>query len=264
MAFYAGVAALLQVNAAAAANAGAGAASPSETDVVIELGVGGSTAPKYEGSMDQRFSPYPIVSLDYLSIPGLFSFGSIDPQRGGFSVGPSFGYVGKRDSGDSDALEGLSDVDPTYQAGARLGYEWDHAEIYGAARYAFGGAHGVVGDLGANLVVRPLQALQVKAGPVASFASGEYMNDYFGVSPAESLGSGGRLDSYDPKGGFKTVGAAASARYEFRPTWFINADASWNRFVGDAKGSPIVKAGDENQYTVGVGFSKRFQLDLFR
>ncbi|KAB0678069.1 MipA/OmpV family protein [Aureimonas leprariae] len=256
--------AVLGTGAAAAADLeGNAAPKAGDTDVVIELGAGGGVVPQYEGSKDYRFSPFPIVNLDYLSVPGLFSFGSIDPQRGGFSIGPSFGYVGKRDSGDYDELEGLRDVDTTYQAGVRLGYEWNYAEIYGAARYAFGGAEGIVGDLGASLVARPLQTLQVKAGPVATFASGEYMNDYFGVSPAESIGSGGRFDDYDPKSGFKTVGAAASARYEFRPAWFVNADASWNRFVGDAKDSPIVKAGDENQYTFGLGISKRFQLDLF-
>ena len=61
----------------------------------------------------------------------------------------------------------------------------------------------------------------------------------------------------------KSVGVAASARYEFRPDWFLNADASYSRFVGDAKDSPIVAVGDENQYTFGLGLSKRFTLDLF-
>ena len=239
------------------------ATAPTDVDVVIELGLGGLLAPKYEGSSDYLLSPAPIVGLDYLSIPGLFSFGSIDPQRGGFSIGPSFRFVDERDSGDDDDLEGLRDVDATYQAGLRLSYEWDYAEIVGEVRYAFGGADGFVGDLGANLVARPFQELQLKAGPTLSFASGDYMDAYFAVSPDESLRSGGDLDAFDPDGGVKSVGIAASARYEFHPTWFLNAEASWNRFVGDANDSPIVTVGDENQYTVGLGLSKRFSLDLF-
>lgn len=241
----------------------AAAARPAATDIVIELGVGGLVSPTYEGSKDYELSPFPIIGLDYLSVPGLFSFGSIDPQRGGFSIGPSFDYVAGRDSDDYDDLRGLRDVDATYAAGIRLGYEWTHAEIYGEARYAFGGADGLVGDLGANLIARPTQELQLKAGPTLSFASGDYMDAYFGVTGGESLATGGRLDAYDPGGGFKTAGIAASVRYEFRPTWFLNADASWSRFVGDAGDSPIVKTGDENQYAFGLGISKRFSLDLF-
>ncbi|GGD96664.1 hypothetical protein GCM10011390_14320 [Aureimonas endophytica] len=236
---------------------------PAGTDIVIELGLGGKLVPEYEGAKDYEVVPYPIVSLDYLSIPGLITFGSIDPQRGGFSIGPSFGYTGKRDSNDYADLSGLRDVDPTYEAGLKLSYEWDFAEIYGEARYAFGGADGFVGDLGANLVARPTQELQFKLGPTLTFASSDYMETYFGVSAAESIATGGRLAAYEPDGGFKTAGVAASARYEFRPTWFLNAEASWNRFIGDAQDSPIVKTGSEDQYTVGLGLSKRFSLDLF-
>ncbi|WP_152047704.1 MipA/OmpV family protein [Aureimonas psammosilenae] len=241
----------------------AASARPTTTDLVIELGVGGRMMPEYAGAKDYQFSPYPIVSVDYLSLPGLFTFGSIDPQRGGFSIGPSFEFIDKRNAADYDELQGLRDVDATYEAGVKLGYEWDFAEVYGEFRYAFGGADGFVGDVGANLVARPSQEWQLKAGPTLSFASGKYMNALFGVSDSESIATGGRLDAYDADGGFKSAGVAASARYEFRPTWFLNADASWNRFIGDAEDSPIVKTGDENQYTVGLGISKRFSLDLF-
>lgn len=233
----------------------------SNTDVVIELGLGGRISPKYEGSKDYEVSPFPIIGLGYLNIPGVLEIGSLSPQGGGLSIGPSFGYTGERESRDYSELRGLSDVDATYEAGIKLGYEWQYAEIYGAARYAFGGGEGVVGEVGANVIARPTAALELKAGPFASFASEDYTEAYFGVSAANSFRSG--LRAYDPDGGFKSVGVAASARYEFRPDWFLNADASYSRFVGDAKDSPIVAVGDENQYTFGLGLSKRFTLDLF-
>ncbi|MBN9058734.1 MAG: MipA/OmpV family protein, partial [Rhizobiales bacterium] len=73
------------------------------------------------------------------------------------------------------------------------------------------------------------------------------------------------LAAYDAGGGIYSVGLKASARYEFKPDWFLNADAGYDRFVGDAKDSPIVAtAGSENQFTVGLGISKRFSVDLFR
>ena len=133
----------------------------------------------------------------------------------------------------------------------------------GAVRYAFGGADGFVGDIGANLIARPTERLVLKAGPTASFASSDYMDSYFGVSARESAASGFRLGAYDPDGGFKSVGVAASARYEIFTDWFINADAKYDRLVGDAEDSPLVQAGDENQYFFGLGVSKRFSLDLW-
>ena len=77
-----------------------------------------------------------------------------------------------------------------------------------------------------------------------------------------TAGFGGTVEIPE-NGGFQSVGIAASARYEFRPSWFLNAEGSWNRFIGDAGKSPIVEAGDKNQFEIGLALSKRFQLDLF-
>ncbi|MEH6719197.1 MAG: MipA/OmpV family protein [Aurantimonas endophytica] len=232
-----------------------------DTDFVFILGIGGIVLPEFEGAEDYEIRPQAIVSVEYLSIPGLGAFGG--PDGRGFSIGPSFNYVGERDSSDFDELDGLDDVDDTFEAGVKASYEWEHAEIYGAVRYAFGGAEGVVGDIGANLIARPTERLVLKAGPTASFASSDYMDAYFGVTTSESFNTGGRLAPYDPDGGFKSVGVAASARYEVFTDWFVNADASYDRLVGDAKDSPIVEAGDANQFTFGLGISKRFSLDLW-
>ena len=233
------------------------------TDLIIELGVGGRIQPEYEGSKDYEVSPFPIINLGYLNIPGVLELGSTSPQGGGLSIAPSFDYIGEREARDYDELRGLRDVDATYAAGIKLGYEWQYAEIYGAVRYAFGGAEGFMGEVGANLIARPTPELELKAGPVVSFASEDYMDTYFGVSNTESFNSGGRLGAYDPDGGFKSAGIAAAARYEFRPDWFLNADASWTSMIGDAKDSPIVRVGDSDQYTFGLGISKRFTLDVF-
>ena len=230
-------------------------------DFVFELGIKGVVDPEYLGSDDYRILPGAIFSVEYLNLPGLGSFGG--PDGLGFSIGPSFNVVGERKASDHPELTGLNDVDTTYEVGIKASYEWDYAEVYGSARYAFGGAEGFVGDAGANLIARPTETVTLKLGPTVSFASADYMEDYFSVSPAESIASGGRFGAYDAGGGFKSVGLAASARYEFTPDWFLNADASWDRLVGDAGDSPIVEAGDKNQYSFTLGISRRFSLDLF-
>ena len=62
-------------------------------------------------------------------------------------------------------------------------------------------------------------------------------------SQRESINTGGRLAAYEPDGGFKSVGVAASAKYEIFTDYFVNADAKYDRLVGDAEKSPIVQSG---------------------
>jgi outer membrane scaffolding protein for murein synthesis (MipA/OmpV family) len=254
-----------------ASSALAADAAPKRTDgvdLVIELGVGGEVQPRYPGARDLLFSPYPIVSMSYLRLPGLFEFGG--GPKTAFSIGPSFRIIGERDPADEPGLAGTRKLDATYEAGIKAGYEFNFDPIYGAevigeVRGAFGEASGVVGTVGADMIARPMPLLELRLGPRANLASSDYMGTYFSVSPGESVDSGGRLDAYDAGGGLYSVGLKASARYEFKPTWFLNANAGYERFVGDAKDSPIVSTvGDANQFTVGLGISKQFSLDLFR
>jgi outer membrane protein len=233
----------------------------SDIDLVFEIGAGGRYQPTYEGSDEYEVSAFPIIGVGYLNIPGLFEIGSVSPQGGGLSFGPSFNYISERDFDDDPDLFGLNEVDGTFEAGIKAKYEWDFAEVWGEARYAFGGADGVVGGFGANAVLKPTDTLTVKAGPFATLASEGYMNDYFGVSALESAATG--VAAYDAGGGFKSVGVEASVRYEFSENWFLNGEASYSKIVGDAADSPIVQFGNEDQFTVGLGISRRFAVDLF-
>ncbi|GGE29555.1 hypothetical protein GCM10007276_03460 [Agaricicola taiwanensis] len=231
------------------------------TDLIIELGIGGRVSPAYEGASEYEVSPFPIIRPRYVNIPGLGAFGGRDGT--GFSIAPSVGYTPERDDKDYDDVAGLIDVDPTYEAGLRAAYGWRHAEIYGEARYAFGGAHGLVGEIGANAIARPTSQWEFKVGPFMSFASEDYMDTYFGVTPEEEIITAGRFTAHDPDGGIKSAGINAMIRYEFKPDWFANVEASYSRMLGDAEDSPIVEAGSKDQFAIGLGLSKRFSLDLF-
>ncbi len=237
-------------------------------DLIIELGAGVSTQPAYEGSSDYIVSGYPIVSLQYLSLPGLFDIGSPEEQRGGFKLSPSFRFIDKRNAADYPELRGTRALDETYQLGLRAGYEFPiydtfNVEVYGEARYAFGEAEGFVGGAGFDLISRPTSVWEFKLGPTVTFADSDYMSTYFSVTPIESLASFGRLAAYEADSGFKSAGVRGSARYEFRPNWFLNANAAYERMIGDAEDSPIVKVGSEDQFFAGIGLSHRFSLDLF-
>ena len=108
----------------------------------------------------------------------------------------------------------------------------------------------------------PTPELEPK-GPFATVASADYMGSYFGVSAQDSVNTGFRVDAFDPDGGFKSVGVKGLARYQFRPTWFLDAKASYSKLVGDAADSPIVKFGTEDQFTFGLSVSKGSRSTCF-
>ena len=235
------------------------------SDFVFVLGAGIGMAPVYEGASNYGPTFNPIIKVERLYIPGLLDIGGADKGPGGFAFAPSVSIAGKRISADHDTLIGLKDVDTTYALGVRVGYQFVlvdsvSAEVYGAGRYAFGGAQGLIGEVGVDVTAQLTPQLEIVGGPVVAFATENYMDTYFGVTGAESTATGGRLADYDPSGGIKSVGVKLAARYEVIPDTFINLDGSYTALVGDAAASPIVAAGSQHQFTIGLGLSRRFSF----
>jgi outer membrane protein len=229
-------------------------------DVVLEIGAGASMRPAYEGAKDYKFTPTGFGTLHYLWLPG---FGEVKGARPteGFAFGPSFRYVPKRESNDYAAIRGLDDIDAAFELGGRFSYTFGWFRPWVAVRYGLGGHHGIVGEAGLDVVLRPTEATEFTFGPRTSFANREYMQTYLGVTPLESARSG--LAVYSPAGGFKGVGAEAIGRYQFTPQWAVIGSVAYERLIGDAADSPIAKTGSENQFTAKLGLSYRFGLKLF-
>jgi outer membrane protein len=233
-------------------------------DLVIELGLSGGAAPTYMGSSELGATVSPIIRIERLNIPGVID---IDKSRsqGGFKFAPSIGVQAARTSADHPELTGLDDIDMTFELGGKVGYEFIFndalsAEVYGEARYAFGGAEGLVGDVGVDVTARLTPQLEVVGGVSAALSDEGYTDTYYGVSGAESAASGGAFDAFDPTGGVTSVGIKVAAKYEFIPDTFFNANAEYRKLVGSAADSPIVQAGRDDQFIFGVGISRRFSL----
>jgi len=234
------------------------AATPSY-DLVLELGGGGMVTPAYEGSDEYILTPWPIVSLDVLRLPGLLELGG--GPAGGFSVFPSFELRAARDDEDYDGLRGLGDVERAYELGAGISYQHEFLRGFAELRRGFGGHEGLVGETGVDAIA-PLQPdLTLSAGPRLTFASQDYMDTYFGVTPRQAARSG--LPAYRADAGLKSVGAEAKVRYEFAADWAVTAKGGYYRLVGDAADSRIAERGDRNQFSAGLGLSRRFSFDLF-
>jgi len=87
------------------------------------------------------------------------------------------------------------------------------------------------------------------------------MSTYFGITSSEAAASPLYDKSYKADAGFNTVGLAGSATYNLTERWKLHALAGWDRLIGDAGNSPIVKEGSENQFYAGQ-LPIRLQLRL--
>lgn len=231
-------------------------------DVVLEVGAGAALRPAYEGASQYQVSPFPVVTLHYLWLPGLGEVKGYGRPRDGFSFGPSFRYVRQRNSGDYNELTGLQNVDPAYEIGGRVAYTFGVLRAHASLRRGIGGHEGLVGEAGLDLTFNPSAVTEINFGPRISYADAAYMRTYLGVTLAESLTSG--LPAYDPGGGIKGAGVEFGGRYAFTPQWSLLGAVTYERLVGDAAASPIAQAGDLDQFTARFGLSYRFGLNLFR
>lgn len=229
----------------------------------FELGGGGKLAPGYQGASTYKWGVNPIIGVDRLHIPGFIDIGGDDEV--GFSFSPSIDITGARKSADYGELAGLNDVEATYAVGAKVGYDFQLSEqvvagVYGELQHGFGASQGILGAVGAEVTAKLTPQFELAGGVSANYANESYMDKYFGVTAGESAASGGRFAAYDPTAGFKSVSLQLSARYEFIPDTFLNADASYTQLIGTAADSPISQTTNDGSFTVGLGISRKFSI----
>lgn len=224
----------------------------------FELGAGLLVAPSYEGSSDYQVSAYPVIGFGYLALDNGFTLGGGDGQ--GFSVRPSFRYLAAREAKNSPALMGLTDTDAAVELGGGFKYTFGSASAFADVRYGITGHNGFVGELGADYILHPAENTTVTAGPRVSWASNNYMDEYFSVSAAEASASG--FVEFDAGPDLKSIGFEAAVRYEFNENWAVESGAGYNRLVGDAASSPTTNVGSKNQYMARIGLVRKFRIDF--
>ncbi|WP_050521965.1 MipA/OmpV family protein [Pseudorhodobacter wandonensis] len=230
--------------------------------LAFTLRAGISGAPAYFGAKDLKAGADFSFSLNYLALPGGRSIGNADPSATSYGFAPrgSFRYIAKRSSKDNAELNGLNDVKASAEIGLGLGYTQRYYEAFADIRYGAIGHHAWVGEIGANAVMHPSEQLTLRVGPRVFFGSGDYANTYFGVTAAESAASGGALAAYSAKGGALSAGVELGATYAINDTWGVDGAVRWDKYLGDAKSSPIVQQGKDNNVSLRIGLTRRFSF----
>lgn len=229
------------------------------TAIGFTLRGGVGVQPDYFGADEGEAAPIFGGTLNYLQLGG-FTFGDPDPLYvpTGPALNVSFRYIGEREAAENVELTGLDDVDATLELGAGLSYSTGDLRVFGNARYGFFGHDALVGEIGADLFLRPTDQLTLRAGPRALFGTDDYAQTYFGVSGREAAASGGRFAPFDAEGGLISTGIELGAGYQISQNWGIDAVVTYERLQGDAADSPV--SFNDNQVSASIGVTRRFTL----
>lgn len=182
---------------------------------------------------------------------------------GWFKAGPVGRVMSNRGlSGGNGAFWGLPNVNWTLELGVYGELWWtEHFRLRGEARQGVNGHQG----FDANIALDGIQkwgAFTFAAGPRLRFGDTQFMNAYFSV-PTYSAFLNGKITPYQATGGLTSVGALASVKWDFMPTWSATVFGGYDRLTSSAAASPISNnLGSLNGYTGGLVIAHEFNLDI--
>ncbi len=222
------------------------------------VGLGAVAVPDYEGSDDYEAAPLPVARIQkghqYGNLFGTKLTSNLIPHPN-FRLGPVLNYRGERDDVDSSAIDSMSKVDAALELGAQVGY--DHKLDGGVIGAQVEWVHDVTDEHDGWLLTpeihyrRPLgDSWKFNLSASTTYASDDYMETYFDVTPADSARSG--LSTFSASDGFKDVGVKVVLAYGFNEHWDLGGIASFKRLLNDAEDSPVTKVGDDNQFIAGL------------
>ena len=236
-------------------------------DWYLTVGAAGFVAPRFEGDNSYIFNVAPIISLGKVGPQARFSsrndnvsFAFID--KGSFRAGAAGKLLFERDE---DASEDLKGLDPVRFGGEAGGfaeiYPTDWVRVRGEVRHGIRSHDGVVGDIAVDAFTDVTPTVRLSGGPRLSFASADYFETYYGVTPEESAASG--LSAYSPKGGIRSAGIGGAVTWKTTEKVTTSAFGEYSRLLGPASKSSLVKErGSPNQFLFGVSATYRFDFQM--
>ena len=117
-----------------------------------------------------------------------------------------------------------------------------------------GGAFTITAGVGADFDVTDRLTLSPYLS--TTYASANYMESYFSVTPAQAAASGAHLSAFDANAGFKDVSFDVGATYQLTRRWKARGSVGYSRLVNDAADSPVTA--DPNQFSAMVGLAYTF------
>ena len=231
----------------------------------IRVGIGPVFSPAYEGSDDYNIKAAPLISLRYRDLVQVDNnqirvnvFGSDSLFRSeNFRAGPLVNIDFGRDESDSLDLAGLGDVGTSIELGLFASYSMGPARLRVRGRQDIASGHSgltITTDLG--VAIYRSERLAVTGSISTTWADGNYMDSYFGVTTVQSASSG--LATFDATSTFKDISLAFGGNFAMSSQWALVGNIGYSKLLGDAKNSPIVAIQETPTIDQGVGSSNQF------
>lgn len=232
-------------------------------DIRVRVGAGAQLRPEYVGADKTSVSPLFHVNIARGTKQFAFSGPDDSPsiavtQSNEFSFGLAGNFEGRRRQSDVGAPVG--NIKQTFEAGAFAQYEWhDSFRVRAELLKGINGHHGLLGTVSADKIWRDGDRYVISLGPRVLFSDGRYQREYFGVTPPVAVATG--LPAYRPGSGIYAVAAATGVTYALNDRWGLFGFGRYERLVGDAAKSPLVrKYGSRNQLSGGIGLNYTFTI----
>ncbi|MBA3510538.1 MipA/OmpV family protein [Sphingomonas sp.] len=232
-------------------------------DYRVRVGLGAQLRPEFKGAEDTEVAP--LWDLDIARGSNPFRFEAPDDSFGirlisgkKFAAGPAANIESSRKNSDVGAPVGK--VPTTIEAGAFAEfYASDSFRLRGEILKGIGGHKGLVSAVGADYIVRDADRYVFSVGPRLLLSDGRYQRAFFGVDAPAAAATG--LPLYRPDGGLHAVALTSGLSYQFSPQFGLFGFARYERLVGDAAKSPIIREfGSRNQLSGGLGLSYTFTI----
>ena len=230
----------------------------------MTLGVGGTYGPEFEGGDEYEIGVVPLIKVEnFYSFNLEFDELTYDLVQLGsksqgqlFIAGPLAQLADNRDEDDSDALDGLGDVDFGVDVGlfGELLYGPVKFDLTATQEVADGHG-GVLVAFGAGVPLPVSERLVLAPGISTTWADSDYMTSFFGVDAGQAEASG--LDEFDADAGFKDISLELGAFFKVTNQLALQSEAGYSRLLGDAADSPIVSGanGSPNQFEAFLGIA---------
>lgn len=231
-----------------------------ERSFKFALGGAVGVGPEYMGSDDYSVSALPTFTFGRLRWGALSTIDVREIPENGISFNGAFRILGERNADDSPELTGLEDIDYGVELGAGMKFQQTNWLAFGEVRKGVSGHSGLTGTIGADWIFRPNDRMQINAGPRINFGDDDYANTYFGISSSEASASS--FDAYDADGGALSASIVVSGIYFIDDKWSLEGAVSYEKLMGGAADSPITLNGSEDQFRIGLGLNRIFELNF--
>ena len=214
----------------------------------ISIGVGPAVAPRFEGSREYWVRPIPVFSLRYRDVLKVtnndIDFTAFDKvlgeDAGKLEFGPTVNLDFGRNEDASHKLQGLGKVGISVELGAYAEYSLGPTTFrFEVGQDAASGHKGALAEASAVTTLFGGERYGVGASAGLTWASANYLNSFFGVTALQSAASG--LPQFHAGSSLKNADISLNANYALTPHWTLVASLGYERLLGDAAASPLVR-----------------------